>query len=457
MNNLSLKLTNTLTRKVESFIPLDNKKVRMYVCGPTVYDNPHIGNARSNVIYDVLYRVLIGIYGFDNVLFARNITDVDDKIINRAKDENISISQLTEKVTEIFHQDCEYLNCLRPNFEPKATESINEMILMIQRLLDLGHAYESNSHIYFDVNSYPEYAKLSGRDLDKLLQGARIEIDISKRNANDFVLWKPDENEISSFDSPFGRGRPGWHIECSAMSKKYLGEDFDIHGGGADLMFPHHTNEIAQSCSANIGSKFAKYWVHNGFLTSDGEKMSKSLGNFVTTKELRDSGTQGEHLRLFLLNTHYRSPIDYNTKSIEDSKITIDYLYRAKGDFKADSIDFNLLDNDVKNSLLNDLNTHNAISKLLDIAKNIIKGDNSHELKNIFTTSANFLGLLNKSQDEWFKGYENNYEIEALIEDRKQAKANKNYNLADEIRSKLHDMGIILEDKPGNKISWRKK
>lgn len=458
MSSLVLKFTNTLSRKLETFEPLDNKKIGMYVCGPTVYDKPHIGNARSNVVYDILYRTLIGIYGFDNITYVRNLTDIDDKIINRSLEEKIDIYELTNSVTEIFHNDCDYLNCLRPNHEPKATEFVDQMIDIISKLIDAGHAYIANNHVYFDVNSYNEYGKLAGRDLEKLIDGARINVEEAKKNPADFVLWKPDNNEKFSFQSPFGMGRPGWHIECSAMSHNFLGTNFDIHGGGADLMFPHHTNEIAQSCCAFKGSKYAKYWIHNGFLTSKGEKMSKSLGNFVTTSDIRDSGIDGEQLRLLLLGTHYRSPLDYNDKSMSDSKMNLDYLYRTKEHTEntdLENISFENLDKIFKESLLDDLNTHKAITRLLEIAKIINKGDKSEELHSQFISCANFIGILNKSSREWFKTENPNIEIENLINKRNEAKLNKDFDTADKIREELSSMGITLEDS-ANGTKWRK-
>ena len=326
-----LTLHNTLTRRKEAFKPIDAKNVRMYVCGPTVYDRAHLGNARSVVAYDVLYRLLAHIYGKEHVTYMRNITDVDDKINAAAKANHEPISALTGRVEGWFHDDMAALNVLPPSREPHATQHIAHMVQLIEKLIAGGHAYESAGHVLFAVASYKEYGALSGRKLEELIAGARVEVGSYKKHPGDFVLWKPAEtgdDASSVFDSPWGPGRPGWHIECSAMSTEYLGQDFDIHGGGADLMFPHHENEIAQSRCALPGSQFANYWVHNGFLTVNGEKMSKSLGNFVTVKDLLDKGVKGEVIRFALLSSKYNEPLDWNEKLVHDAKVTLDKLYR---------------------------------------------------------------------------------------------------------------------------------
>jgi cysteinyl-tRNA synthetase len=453
---MQLKLTNTLSNKLEIFTPINNKKIGMYVCGPTIYDNPHIGNGRAIVAYDVLYRILSQIYGSTNIIYVRNITDVDDKIIDRAARDNITIDNLTSMVDKIFHDDCEYLGCISPNFEPRATETIPEMIEIISKLLNKGHAYIYSGCVYFNTSTYKDYGKLAGRDLNKLISGARLEVDKNKKNPADFVLWKPYENSTCSFDSPFGRGRPGWHIECSAMSHKYLGTDFDIHGGGADLMFPHHTNEIAQSCCAFEESKFARYWVHNGFLTVEGEKMSKSLGNFVTIKNLRDAGTDGEVIRMVLLSTHYRSPLDYNNKLIKDVKSNLDYLYRSLENFSEENmLGLENLPEGFKNALLNDLNIPLAFSEMLATAKEIFKNPNDDSLKLILKSCGNVLGILSKNSQDWFGKTESDEKIEKLILERAKAKESKNWDTADRIREELKSQGIILEDSQG-KTSWRK-
>ncbi len=475
---MTISLYNTLTRQKEEFKPADAKNVRMYVCGPTVYDRPHLGNARSAVVYDVLFRLLRHVYGAEHVKFVRNITDVDDKINAAAKAGGEPISALTSRVEGWFHADMAALNCLPPTVEPHATAHIAEMIAIIEKLIAGGYAYESEKHVLFRVNSYADYGALSGRKLEDLIAGARVEVESYKENAGDFVLWKPadaGDDASSVFDSPWGKGRPGWHIECSAMSSKYLGDDFDIHGGGADLMFPHHENELAQSRCASPHSNFAKYWVHNGFLTVNGEKMSKSLGNFTTVKDVLDKGIKGEVIRLALLSAHYRSPLDWNDKLIHDANITLDYWYRAieklTPDLNTDdlenkfSVDNDAAGNRILSELNDDLNITVFISLLNQLAKHAIgfysqdQNDaanmNAYHLKKY---ANNFLGILQKSPEEWFKGSsdDNNSTIETLISERIEAKKAKNWARADEIRKKLADDGILLEDRPDGTTDWRR-
>jgi cysteinyl-tRNA synthetase len=458
-----LFLYNTLSRRKEEFTPLDPKNVRMYVCGPTVYDRPHLGNARSTVVYDVLYRVLREIYGKEHVTYARNITDVDDKINAAAKQNGEPISALTARVEGWFHDDIRALNCLPPTHEPRATAHIKEMIAINQQLISEGHAYVADGHVLFAVDSYKDYGALSGRKLEELIAGARIEVESYKKHPGDFVLWKPgDEGDDPSsvFDSPWGKGRPGWHIECSAMSSKYLGEDFDIHGGGADLMFPHHENEIAQSrCSAK-GSHFARYWVHNGFLTVGGEKMSKSLGNFTTVKDVLDKGIQGEVIRLAYLMTKYNEPLDWNEKLLEDAKSTLDHWYRKFVNNPnvyayADNQSFITTDTIFMRSLMNDLNTPSAIADM--------HMSNPNEL----FMKGRILGLFNQTADEWFKGDDKFHapgiglvslkdHVESLINERTEAKKSKNFAEADRIRKELADAGILLEDRPNGTTDWRR-
>ncbi|MDP4709480.1 MAG: cysteine--tRNA ligase [Rickettsiaceae bacterium] len=461
---MKLLLYNSLARKKEIFLPIDTNLVKMYVCGPTVYDRPHIGNARSVVIYDTLYRILIKIYGKKQVLYVRNITDIDDKIIVRAAQDKIAISELTQKTTEYFHSDMDYLACLRPNIEPKATDHVQEMIDIISKLLANDVAYKADEHIYFDVTKYSNYNKLSGRSFEEMFQGVRVDNSDSKRNPNDFVLWKPaleSDDQSAKFISPFGIGRPGWHIECSAMSHKYLGETFDIHGGGADLIFPHHTNEIAQSCAAFPGSEFAKTWVHNGFLTVNHEKMSKSLNNFVTVQDLITQGVKGEVVRLFLLSNHYRKPIDYNEKAILDANRMISYWYRAIEDMEVDQLEINqeLPENFVQ-ALLQDLNTHNAIKITNDYAKQVYTLANNKqkvEAANNMLTCARFLGLMPGSARDWFQTIDNKSQVDQLIVDRAAAKQAKNWSLADSIRDQLSEMGVVIEDKSDGSTSWKKQ
>jgi cysteinyl-tRNA synthetase len=456
----TIRLYNTLIRSKQEFIPTDINRVGMYVCGPTVYDKPHLGNALSVVTFDLLYRILCYKYGQDKVIYVRNITDVDDKIMVEARNRNIPIKQLTEEITDIFEKDMDALNCLHPNYQPKATEHINEMIDIIKLLIKNGNAYISDRHVYFAVTSFREYGLLSGRTHEQMLAGARVEIAESKQNPADFVLWKPakDEDDVSAkFASPWGEGRPGWHIECSAMSSKYLGNVFDIHGGGVDLLFPHHTNEIAQSCCAFKTDKLANYWVHNGFLTVDGEKMSKSLGNFHTVQEILEQGIEGEIVRFVLLSTHYRKPLDWNNKVIDDAKKAIDGFYRAIEDINTNS---DYLDNNFIQALYDDLNTPIAISVMHELAKEIHKTDNIKEKEHIqrkLKACGNLMGLLEQKASDWFKldKIDKAY-IEKRIHERNQAKQDKNWQLADYIREELKAQNIIIEDKPGGVTEWRK-
>lgn len=460
---MTLRLFNSLVRKKEKFCPMLTNSVTMYVCGPTVYDRPHIGNARSVVCYDVLYRVLRHIYGEGQVRYVRNITDIDDKIIDRATKKNISVSELTINTTKLFHSDMQYLYCLSPNHEPRATESIADIIAIITKLLDLKVAYIAQGHVYFDVSKYKDYSKLSRQSELELLDSVRIEQSLGKKNNADFVLWKPakkNECNFSAFDSPFGYGRPGWHIECSAMSYKFFGENFDIHGGGVDLIFPHHTNEIAQSCSAFPGSSYAKYWVHNGFLTINREKMSKSLGNFLTVKDLIDKKVHGEIIRLFLISSHYRKPLDYNEKAITDSANRLNYWYRAielsDGIFEQN---ITSPSEEFMNALYDDLNTYKAITIINELAKKIhLEKDKQLRLEfcKKMLACANLLGLLNHRPEEWFHNNSDKNEIEELINQRIQAKTLKDWAKADKIRHQLTKMGISLEDKPNNKTTWKK-
>ncbi len=461
---MTIHLYNTLTRKKEEFKPADAKNVRMYVCGPTVYDRPHLGNARSVVVYDVLYRLLRHVYGEKHVKYVRNITDVDDKINAAAKANNEPISSLTKRVEGWFHEDMAALNCLLPTHEPHATDHIKEMIAIIEKLIAGGHAYVSQGHVLFRVASYKDYGKLSGRKLEDLIAGARVEVESYKEHAGDFVLWKPadaEDDPSSVFTSPWGAGRPGWHIECSAMSSKYLGDDFDIHGGGADLMFPHHENEIAQSCCAAPDSHFAKTWVHNGFLTVNGEKMSKSLGNFTTVKDVLDKGVKGEIIRLALLGAHYRKPLDWNNKLLEDAQKTLDLLY-ARLKEHPDQIDE--IPSEFINAINDDLNFSAAKALLYKEPK---------YLKAI----GNILGLFQMSPKEYFADHqfkvnlhnvvknalsseftkEEIGDITALINERIAAKKSKNWARADEIRKSLAEQGIILEDRPDGTTDWRRE
>ncbi len=424
----------------------------MYVCGPTVYDRAHLGNARAVVVYDVLFRLLRQIYGAEHVCYARNITDVDDKINAAAKKNNEPISVLTERVTGWFHADMAALNVLAPTHEPRATQHIAHMIAIIQRLLDKGFAYVSAGHVLFAVSQYAAYGALSGRNTDDLVAGARVAVESYKRDPGDFVLWKPADGEddaSSVFDSPWGKGRPGWHIECSAMSSEYLGQGFDIHGGGADLMFPHHENEIAQSCCAHGESAplppsgFAKIWMHNGFLTVNGEKMSKSLGNFITVHDLLERGVKGEVIRFALLSTHYRSPLDWNDKLLEDAKKTLDSWYRSL----ADSAPTTRGAEEEVEYLCDDLNMAKYFSAMHAASAQA-------RLR-----MGRLIGFFNESATSWFHATASGLDTRAIddrIAARHVAKKAKNWAEADRIRNALAAEGILLEDRPDGTTDWRK-
>ncbi|MCH8925393.1 MAG: cysteine--tRNA ligase, partial [Proteobacteria bacterium] len=379
---MTLRLYDTMTRAKRVFEPLDPKHVRVYVCGPTVYDFAHIGNARPVVVFDVLFRLLRHLYGAAQVTYARNITDVDDKIINAARAAGEPIDSVTARTTEAFHADMAALGALEPSIEPRATRHIPQMIALIETLIERGHAYEADGHVLFSVPSMADYGKLSRHSQDELIAGARVEVAPYKRDATDFVLWKPSTAEQPGWDSPWGRGRPGWHIECSAMSAHHLGREFDIHGGGQDLIFPHHENEIAQSRCAHPDQAFARLWMHNGYVVVGGEKMSKSLGNFFTVRQLLDEGWPGEVIRLALLTAHYRQPLDFTRDKLKESRAQLDRWYRAlqlvrekenqDPDFaERAASDPDLVEDDVLDALQDDLNTPAAISILHIIANNI--------------------------------------------------------------------------------------
>lgn len=458
---MKLFLYDTGGAKKELFVPSDPNEVKIYVCGPTVYDDPHIGNARSAVVYDVLYRIVTEIFGVGKVKYVRNITDVDDKIIEGAKKKGVPISELTEKTIKDYAYYMEYLNCLKPTMEPRATAHIKEMVFIIEKLLAGGYAYISQKTVYFDVKGYEKYNEFSGRSFSEALSGTRIEPGGGKRNIEDFVLWKPSvpgEEAGVNFDSPWGKGRPGWHIECSAMSFKYLGENFDLHGGGSDLIFPHHTNEIAQSVCAFPGSRYAKYWVHNGFLTVKGEKMSKSLGNFVTVRDIINKGIKGEVLRLFFLSTHYRAPQDFSEKSIEDASKILDYWY---GRIESTVPDDLPPTEEFLEALADDMNIPLAIKIINDYAKKTAKAEKdskeAREECGKLAACARFLGLCLSGSSDWFKpsGSDEAF-IDEKIREREIAKKEKNWKRADEIRDELSEKGIVLQDAPGGSTEWRR-
>ena len=446
----NLKLTNSLTRKKELFKPLDPNKITMYACGPTVYDSPHVGNARTLVIFDTLYRVLNKIYG--KVDYVRNITDVDDKIIDASKKNNKSIEDITNTVVETFHNDCKTLNCEIPSKEPKATEHIEEMIVMTKSLIEKNFAYENHGHVYFSVTSFKDYGQLSNKNLDQLKTGTRVEVSKLKKNPMDFVLWKPSEKEDPGWESPWGRGRPGWHLECSVMSEKYLGKNFDIHGGGLDLIFPHHENEIARSCCNNSTKKFANYWVHNGFVTINKEKMSKSLGNIITISNAVKKYS-GQVVRLALLSAHYSQPLDWNDELLENQRAIIEKWYKL---YEKSEDDIVL---EVSESLLDDLNTPGFIAKIHELYNNAIKGDKKSKI--LFNNACRLLGLFNISKNKWddLKKLNTNISEDFIlkkINERDQAKKNKNFDLADKIREELLGEGIIIEDLKDRTI-WKLK
>ncbi|QOD38353.1 cysteine--tRNA ligase [Candidatus Wolbachia massiliensis] len=456
-----VRLYNTSTKKKEVFTPINKDHVKMYVCGPTVYDTAHIGNARSVVIYDVLFQLLKFCYG--KVTYVRNITDIDDKIINAASEKNSNIESISTYYTKAFHEDMRSINCVDPTHEPKATENIDCIIELIKYLLKSGHAYESNKHVYFSIESYPEYGALSGKKIDELDHGSRVEVGQNKKHPGDFVLWKPANDtdyKLSSYwNSPWGEGRPGWHIECSAMSCAYLGKDFDIHGGGMDLQFPHHENEIAQSRSAFVGSIFAKYWVHNGFLTINEEKMSKSLFNIVKVRDLLESGVKGEVIRYALLKTHYRKPLNWTENVISESQDTLNKFYRLLRGVDATNIEKSdaEVSKDFIEALKNDLNIPEALSILHEMVTKINKTSNENKklkLTESFVKSARFIGLLESSYQEWFTASISHQEIKRLIDLRRAAKQNKDYDTADRIRDQLKQMGISISDNEDGTTTW---
>ena len=461
---MALSLYNTQTRKKETFVPLNEKQVGMYVCGPTVYDLAHIGNARPIVVFDVLYRLLRKIYGEGCVKYVRNITDVDDKINAAAKQSGEPISAITARTTQAFHEDIAELNALPPDVEPRATDHVAEMIEIISTLIGNEHAYEKDGHVLFHVPSDNGYGKLSHRDRDEMVAGARVEVAPYKRDPADFVLWKPSAEDLPGWDSPWGRGRPGWHIECSAMSRKHLGVTVDIHGGGADLIFPHHENEVAQSECSCPGHDFVRHWVHNGFLSVNGEKMSKSLGNFITIRQALE-GAPGEVLRLMMLSTHYRHPLDWSEEGVRQARTRLDRLYRvlqkagaAAEEYKGD---MSLQGDDFSKALQDDLNTPLALSVLERQADELSKSDGPELIihYNSLRANANILSILQKDPETWFKGGEAASDvghIEAQIALRIDARKNKDFASADNIRDALVENGIILEDMPDGSTDWRR-
>ncbi len=448
-----LQLYNTLTRKKQLFNPINPEMIGIYACGPTVYDKIHVGNARPLVVFDVLVRLLRYLYGTDNVCYVRNITDVDDKINQRAKARNITISELCEQTIHAFHQDAGALGVLPPNVEPRATHHIAEMIEMINTLIKHGFAYEAEGHVLFAVETMPAYGALSGRSIDEMIAGARVEVAPFKKHPSDFVLWKPSDEDTPGWESPWGVGRPGWHIECSAMSGKYLGKQFDIHAGGLDLIFPHHENEIAQSCCAHNVDSMANIWVHNGYVTIEGEKMSKSLGNFTTVADAL-SQHRGEVIRYCLLATHYRAPLDFTQNQLADAKANLDKFYRAIE--HADSDEGAECDlSSLLSSLCDDLNIPSCFAALHRLAAKANKGDKG--AANQILAIGNILGLF--QDKDWFTHTDSDGlsadEIEALIQQREAARADKEFAEADRIRDQLAQMNIRLLDSPSG-TKWER-
>ena len=433
-----LRLHDTMAREKRVFVPADPARVTMYVCGPTVYNRAHIGNARPAVVFDVLARLLRHVYGADSLVYARNVTDVDDKIIESARTEGVDTSVVTERYERFYLEDMGALGVAPPNLAPHATENVAEMVALIARLIETGNAYEADGHVLFHVPSDPDYGALGRRDREAMIAGARVEVASYKKDPADFVLWKPSPPETIGWASPWGRGRPGWHIECSAMIEAHLGRTIDIHGGGLDLIFPHHENEIAQSRCAHEGAPLARYWVHNGFLEMGTEKMSKSLGNIVTVGELLATGHRGETLRHALLSAHYRQPLTWTNDLISQSKATLDRLYRAAGDAESGVADPAVLE-----ALADDLNTPLALARLAAI-------DDPAALR----ASGALLGLLGESAESWFKG-EGDARVDALVAARTVAKQRRDFAEADRIRAELAAEGIVLED-GSQGTTWRR-
>lgn len=452
-------LSNTLTRRKEKFVPLDCCNVRMYVCGPTVYDRAHLGNGKTPVSYDVLYRLLRYVYGAEHVNYVSNITDVDDKILNKHKETGRPIREITEETYNWYIADMKKLGNLEPNARPRATDYIEDMIEIVKKLLDNGHAYEAEGHVLFDVDSMPDYGSLSGRSMKEMLAGARIDVADYKKNPADFILWKPSTPDQPGWNSPWGYGRPGWHLECSAMSSKLLGTDFDIHGGGNDLIFPHHENERAQSCCAFPNSKFARYWVHAGMLMVDGVKMSKSLGNFYTLDEVLEKAP-AEALRLLFLTAHYHQPFNFTFEGLFAAKATLDKFYNAllkNGDVPTAKVEPT---EGLVSALCDDLNTPLALSFLHEDVNNLNKAETAEDrskYKSQLLSDAYMLGLLYQDPEVWFKGENggDDAEIEAKIKARAEAKKSKDWATADAIRNELKAQGIVLEDTPQG-TSWKR-
>ena len=456
---MSLSLHNTLTRRKEAFIPADPDRVSVYVCGPTVYNRPHIGNARPAVIFDVLVRFLRIRYP---VVYVRNITDIDDKINAAAEKASVPIAEIAAENISAYHDDMHALGVLPPDIEPYATEHVPAMIAMILRLIESGHAYVADDHVLFRVRSYPDYGQLSRRDRRQLLDGARVETALYKEYPGDFVLWKPSTPKLPGWVSPWGRGRPGWHIECSVMANQHLGRMIDIHGGGNDLIFPHHENEIAQSTCAHGGDTFARYWMHNGFVNVQSKKMSKSLGNVVLVRELLEQGP-GEAIRLALLGAHYRQPLDWSDDVLHESRRKLDRLYTCLRNVSSWDDGVQAMPTaEFIEALEDDLNTPKALAVLFDLARQVNRASDSEQgvsLAGQLRANAEIIGLLGTNPSDWFmagdEGVPGADEIDVLLVQRAAARDNGNYSEADRIRAKLKELGIAIEDGPKG-TSWRR-
>ncbi len=453
---MEIRLYNSKSKKKEIFRPLNDENVTMYVCGPTVYGAHHIGNARPAVVFDVLAKLLRNKY--KSVTYARNITDIDDKIINVALEQNVEISEITKRSTNQYHSDMKILNVEEPNKEPYATQFISEMILFIEDLIKKDNAYLSEGHVLFSIDSYKSYGDLSSRDPKDMIAGSRVEVQDYKKNPLDFVLWKPsNENEIG-WNSPWGRGRPGWHLECSTMILEIFGETIDIHGGGEDLRFPHHENECAQSFCRNDGKQLANFWLHNGMVQMADSKMSKSLGNILLIKDLIKN-IPGEVIRLSLMSSHYRQPLKWSDELVNQSKKTLDTFYSFLEQYDDVDIIDAKINEEILNSLSDDINTPKAISVLHSIFKDLKKDSDNIELRSSFIKSANFMGLLFSKPSNWLLREDNNVDakvINELIKERNQARQSKDFLAADKIRNKLLNMGVVLEDK-NDTTTWKKK
>jgi cysteinyl-tRNA synthetase len=432
-----IRLHDTMARQKREFVPVDPRRITLYACGPTVYGRAHIGNARPAVIFDLLRRLLEHEYPDAEVIYARNVTDVDDKIMDAAREEGVDVSVITERYERHYLDDMGALGVRPPTIAPHATQEIGPMVAMIAELIERGHAYAAEGHVLFSVPSDPGYGALSRRDRDAMIAGARVEVAPYKRDPADFVLWKPSAPDMIGWDSPWGRGRPGWHIECSAMIRAHLGTTIDIHAGGLDLIFPHHENEIAQSRCAHDGAPLANYWVHNGFVDMGADKMSKSLGNVVTPEELLKAH-KGETLRMALLSAHYRQPLPWTESLIAQSKATLDGLYRKAGEAEAGDIDVGVID-----ALSDDLNTPLALARLGQISDSAV-----------LKASANLLGLLSERADSWFRG-DGDSRLDGLVEQRNAAKQARDFATADRIRDELKAEGVLLEDGPEG-TTWRR-